>query len=322
MSSNETYYYPEQTAVSIHSLRKYHPNALVYLLSDRETFDFLNKSDSILKELCNEIIVVDMPSGLNQFQKSRYLKTSIRRNIKGDFLFIDSDTIITGSLVDIENYPCSIGMVKQQDSDDWSINNPHIHLRKYNIAHNLPENFNHGIEHFYNAGLILCRDNELTQKFYDRWHELWYRSTSLFNFHMDQSDLWITNKEFGNIVSELPGQYNCMAICYPISLRYLSDCKVFHYFSSSQHCKYLKIRNPEFLKSIRLNGIDKETEELIKNIRIDYLAGLYITPKEEIEHEEILVRIAKMITKRLPFFNKIINNSYNLYGNLISRKNK
>ena len=75
---------------------KYHmPDSHITLLTDKTTeFSFTNNRR---KEIvyANEIISIDIDAKkYNAQQRSRILKTSARQYIKGDFIFIDSDTIV------------------------------------------------------------------------------------------------------------------------------------------------------------------------------------------------------------------------------------
>ena len=101
--SDEDDYYLEQALVSVYSVRLYNPNSQILLLIDSETnATIVGKREAILQYVSQKI-VIDVPKQYSKMQKSRFLKTTLRQYIEGDFLFIDSDTIITGDLSDIDD---------------------------------------------------------------------------------------------------------------------------------------------------------------------------------------------------------------------------
>lgn len=110
--SNEKDIFLEQTLLSVYSLRLYNPEAHVILVVDEDTNKTIQGKRSEILKYITEKIIVKVPKEYTQVQKSRYLKTTLRQNIKGDFLFVDSDTIITDSLSEIDNLNIELGAVK------------------------------------------------------------------------------------------------------------------------------------------------------------------------------------------------------------------
>ena len=98
LTSNETDFYAEQAVVSIYSLKKFNSGCFVVLVVDSSTNENLINGRELVKNLVDEVIVIDIPPLFSNHQKSRFLKTSLRDIISGDFIFIDTDTIILGSL--------------------------------------------------------------------------------------------------------------------------------------------------------------------------------------------------------------------------------
>ena len=104
-------YYLEQLIFSILSLRRYNPTAYVEVLTDDETKRSLTEWRSILYELIDCLNIVDIPRHLDKMKRSRYIKTKLRLLTKGDYLFLDTDTVICGKLSSIEDYTEHIMMV-------------------------------------------------------------------------------------------------------------------------------------------------------------------------------------------------------------------
>ena len=69
-----------------------------------------------IKKYVSEIIVVNVPDGMNKMHRSRYLKTTLRQHISGDFLFVDADTVITCDLSEIDEVDMEIAAVLDRHS--------------------------------------------------------------------------------------------------------------------------------------------------------------------------------------------------------------
>ena len=93
----------EQMWASVYSLRRFHPKEKVIVLADSLTSQRINERAS-LKVLITEVRVVDVPEHYNNMLRSRYIKTSMRNLVVGNFLYIDTDTIILAPLTEIESF--------------------------------------------------------------------------------------------------------------------------------------------------------------------------------------------------------------------------
>ena len=104
VTSDNSDIYLEQTYVSIYTLRKYHPDAYVVLVVDDVTNATLKDKRDYIMNVVTEKVVVIPPKEYTKVERSRYLKTTLRNQIDGDYLFIDSDTVITASLDEIDTF--------------------------------------------------------------------------------------------------------------------------------------------------------------------------------------------------------------------------
>lgn len=307
LSSSEDDYYTEQALISIYSLRRYNPDAYVILFVDQVTIRTLENERSRIKEFVDEIITVSTPSELNFLQRSRYIKTSLRQLLTGDFLYLDTDTIILGNLKKLEGMKCEMGAVPLQDSDEWGLNNIHPQLRSYNNYRSLPENENHSIRKYYNGGVFLCRDTIKVHKFFETWHKGWLESSQNFHYHKDQPDLWIANAKINNLISEINGLYNFQINCFNKIPYNIFNCKIFHYIATSRYCQYLKVRTPEFLIQTRKEGITEETDRMLENIKTEYLKGLEIREILDKENDSSLILIIKYLENKFPKLTKSLD---------------
>jgi hypothetical protein len=229
LTSNEKDIYLEQTYVSIVSLRMYMPNAFVSLLLDVKTNETLIDGRTRIKELVNEVVIKQAPENLTNMQISRFLKTSMRKHIKGDFLYIDGDTIFCEQMEEISNFSPDVALALDFHSEHDS----EIYMRKIpkNSYSFIKKNFKNDIpkqSKFFNGGVIWCKDTEIGHNFFDRWHENW-KKTCINGIFTDQTALTLTNFEL-NVIQELDGKYNCQIW---FGVNHLHNAKILHYFAAT-----------------------------------------------------------------------------------------
>ncbi|GHT86405.1 hypothetical protein FACS1894137_11940 [Spirochaetia bacterium] len=109
--SDESDYYFEQALMSITSLKMQMPAGFVVLLIDDITEKTLSGKRRDILELVDELKVVEIESKFNKKARSRWLKTTMREHIQGDFLYIDCDTVIAEDLSDIAKLDIELGGV-------------------------------------------------------------------------------------------------------------------------------------------------------------------------------------------------------------------
>ena len=80
--------YLEQAYISMFSVKYYMPDAYIVLLTDKSTQATFTGTRKEEIKYVDKIISVDVPMHYNAVRRSRMLKTSVRKYVKGDFLFI------------------------------------------------------------------------------------------------------------------------------------------------------------------------------------------------------------------------------------------
>lgn len=228
VSSDSSDIYLEQTYLSILSLRKHNPDAAVAMVVDAKTDGTLYGERARILDSVNAKIVVPVPSQYNKVQSSRFLKTSLREYISGDFLFIDSDTIICDDFSGIDSFEGEIGAVI----------NEHVPISRYydsygkRIKKYAKEEGWHCSDEVphYNSGVMFVRDTPFTHAFFTAWHNRWKETLNKYNRHIDQSPLAFVNECFGYPIKELPAAWNCQILRYGIP--YLRDAKIIHYYAA------------------------------------------------------------------------------------------
>lgn len=220
--SDATDIYCEQLLVSLHTLRIHQKDAIVQISVDQDTFDSLQGDRSIIKSYCNDIIVVDVPEEFSKIQRSRFIKTSLRKFIVGDYLYIDTDTIIAKPISEIDNLECEIGAVYDYHRKDYSKDNGLLKI-------NLSLEYDHLVGNpYYNSGVIYVKDTPRTHAFYKHWHQLWLETNSKGSV-FDQPPLFQANIDFNNLITKIDDVWNCM-ISEGGGIKYLKDSKIIHVF--------------------------------------------------------------------------------------------
>ena len=253
--------YLEQAYASMYSLKYYMPEAHIILLTDRETektFTGLRKEEI---KYADEIVVIDLDAQKYNGQKrSRILKTSVRKYIKGDFLFIDCDTIITKPLDDIEKIDAEIAAC--WDTHSLFKDNPyrdlcvrHAKLLGWDVEQE---------EVYFNSGVIYVKDTPLTHQFYELWNKNWFEGETR-GVNMDQPAFALTNFQMGHIVKVLPDIWNCEL---KHGIKFLKDTNIVHYLctnASKGQDKQLFIMN-EKSELLKIKETGEITPDIIETI--------------------------------------------------------
>jgi hypothetical protein len=276
--SNEDDYYLGQALISITSLKMRMPNAFVSLLIDDSTEKALIGKRRNILELVNELKVVAIAPQFNKKARSRWLKTSMRQHIEGDFLYIDCDTVICEDLSDVENIPGDMCAVL--DRHLLISNSPkkeYFHDNDKELGFNASWKSN---KHF-NSGVILCKNISVCHSFFNKWHSLWVEGYT--KMVIDQPSFNQVNYNLNNVIKEMEGVWNCQI--HTGGIAFLADAKIIHYFSSIKSKISYTLFDPSILQNINLSCvIDEQLKKcLLYPKRNFYLHTEILTDKKTIE---------------------------------------
>lgn len=258
ITSSEHDYYYEQAYMSAYSLRQHNLDARVLVVIDKQTEALMQEKSNDIKDYADDVLVFDTPEGYSQKERSRYLKTNLRQLISGDYLFIDTDTIIVTSLADIDKCTADVAAVASdhnnlivKESDEWIVNN----------AKRVGWDDIVGCEH-YNSGVFYVKDSERAHTLYKEWYRLWLESSSM-GVYVDQLPLTKANKDLGNVIKQLDDTWNCQ-IHRSIGVSLIPVGKIIHYFAGNKFQTCLLGRE-EILREVRTSGITERVKSLIAN---------------------------------------------------------
>lgn len=277
--SKDSDLYFEQCLLSLYSLRLYHPTAEVVVLIDDRTDASLQGWRRQLYSYSSTIKVIPCPKEFSPKERSRFLKTTIRENIDGTFLFIDCDTIIAEPLDGIEEIDADIAMVPDT----------HVVYKQYpffdymnDLLHQLYGTDVSQDEYYFNSGVMFVRDTSLAHRFFKNWNERWEESRKK-GVCTDQQALFKVNHDFGNVIQLLPQYYNCQV---GLSVQYLYDAKILHYFNAQMVSK--SDMSPFFMKDLYLQVkkdecISEEMDYMIRNCKRQFTSPSMLVGSNELK---------------------------------------
>lgn len=252
---------------SIYSVRQYEPDRDIRIVCDVPTANLIDKYEG-MKKLVTEVVTVNLENKYDTPKlQSRQLKTTIREHISGPFLFIDTDTIISGKLDYIDTLTCDIAAALEY----------HIPLSQSPFRQGVHDNMKRvfdldvtGQDAWHNSGVIYCADNERTHKFYKQWNANWNYSAFEKGMSQDEPALMKTDADFGYIIQELPGEYNCQPC---MSMEYFADAKIIHFLhmhfpKDKSFCSFM---DKSIYKKIKDECyVTEEIAEEIKNVKASF----------------------------------------------------
>lgn len=270
--SSPSDFYMEQAMISVHSLRMYNPNAVVELVVDAITDMNLVEKRAKIREYVDEVHVIETPEGYNPVQRSRYLKTNLRKFVKGDFLFIDCDTIICDTLAEIDEVDADIAMVADLNEALLLADSNTIEKYKragFGDATGLP---------YFNSGVIYAKDTLSVHQFYNQWYENWRKSDGR-GVKYDQPALCATNVECGRVIKELDGIWNCQFKFG--GYRTINKARILHYYSNNgRKNDFFTLPMDMLYQQVKDDGINPLIEKLIGHAKTDFYAVMTVNKEQ------------------------------------------
>jgi hypothetical protein len=272
LSSTEADTYLESALISIYSARFRMPDVNITLLVDNNTNNSFVGSRKELLNFITEKIVIIFDKHIDFKVRSRLLKTNMRNHVSGDFLYIDCDTVIASPLNDIDN--CKFDIAAVLDG--------HTVLKKhpvYEIFVKESSVFNYSfkkVENYFSGGAMYVKDSRKAHDFFDNWHRN-YKLGLQSSISQDEPSLAKTNFDFGNIIQELPGEWNCQI---RLGALYLKDLKILHFWSK-RNMPISFLGSKDFLFKLRNEGLSKHAH-FITNYQYTFYEPLGLVANEDL----------------------------------------
>lgn len=275
LTSGENDFYAEQMLMSVYSLKYYNPNAKVELIVDSCTKRSVDNRLPKLYDYVDNIVSVNFEESVTNAYRSRFLKTSSRLYVKGDYLFIDTDTIINGDISDIDNLKVGIGAVKDLHQDTLR-NARYLDLLMLKVKKLGWNAFDLDVEYF-NSGVLYVKDTPEVHLFFNEWHKKWLESFDR-GVPQDQPSLAMVNQQF-QLIQNIPSKWHCQL--FGNGLRYLKDARIIHYFNALNSElggeRPLVFMNDDFLLKIKNDqGLNDEVKNIIINLDKSFASQIHI----------------------------------------------
>lgn len=266
VSTDKDYYY-EQTLISAFSARYWNPQAEIVLLVDEETDSYLLSRNGSLLTLVNTKIVVPFDKDISKKIRSRILKISARNLITGDYLYVDSDTVICAPLDSLDDFDGEIGAVLDRHS-----------LISFPRDYQLAERFKavdavvKDGDEYYNGGVIFVRDTPASYSFFSDWKNLYERGLKN-RMDYDQPSFLACNQKH-HLVHLMDGIYNCQIFIG--GLPYFAEARIIHAFNIKGYNDFFLINDSNFYRKIRTqHSLNEEDRNRLihikKQISRDYM---------------------------------------------------
>ena len=271
--SDDSDVFLEQTLVSVCSLKMHNPEIPVELVVDNVTAESLKCTRSEILKYVNSLVCVNLPKELTNREKSRHLKTNLREIVKGDYLYLDTDTLICGKLEEIENFGFEIGVVADLNGS--------LVINQDAIEKCMKAGFCN-VEGFpyYNSGIMYVKDSPTSHALYREWHRLWKQSC-LRGILYDQPALCQANANLGFPIKELPSIWNCQIKYF--GKTFLKEAVIIHYFNTSVDNKFYGQKS--IFEYVKMKGcVTPEIEKMIKNPSTIFVTALSIPPEMAFKH--------------------------------------
>ncbi|HKF94817.1 MAG TPA: hypothetical protein VKB96_09490, partial [Gammaproteobacteria bacterium] len=215
--------YADMLAVAALSVRRLHPQARIILVTDDATARAIDLRSHRVRSIVSEIIVQTTGTD-DPLVSSRYLRTVLRRLIKGDYLYLDSDVVAVRPLD--RGWPKRADLAMARDRNRRGITPlalPGIEKLRAKFG------WEFRMDRYLNAGVMFVRDTPAAHAFYAEWHRRWKQALSL---GMWQDQFSLNNASTTGIatIAMLPDRDNWVTHSTAM-LR--GRARIFHFFAST-----------------------------------------------------------------------------------------
>lgn len=299
--SSEKDYFWEECFISITSLLKYNPEANVIVFTDDVTESTLKGNRAVIKDIA-DVRTISFSNGISMKTRSRLLKIRIREYLNDDFLYIDSDTVVSDRLEFPENFDIDVGMVL--DAHTSIAGNPR---RKYLTYNAKKISFHEGYDNkHFNGGVFYSKNSELSRSFFRMWEELYVYGEKR-GIYIDQTSLNEANFRLKGVIKELDGEWNTQL---NTGLKSFTKAKIMHYTGyqpNSKQALYFNTIPFELCQDIiftdvKMTGtITEEVEKILENPKSSFKQS-YIVSRDCLSYDLLFsnhMRLMKFLYKRM-----------------------
>ena len=223
-------YYYRQLRLSMQSLIFNSPRCKIEIVADKETASFLRQENSSI--LYNAAIhSVNLPDSYEDLKKSRWLKTNLRKLVSGDFLFLDTDTLVSENLAGVDKISADIAAVTGSHGSPKRLLSGKV---KALLQDSGFSGYKDGP--YFNTGVLFVKDTPTAHLFFENWHSTWSGAASSTGVLYDQPSFFMTNFRLGWPVKYLPDRLNCL-VCSDMGIHFFKSATIIHWYSKNELMK-------------------------------------------------------------------------------------
>ena len=216
--------YADMNLISLRSLRYTNPNANIILVCDLDTVQSLENYNHPILQEANQIISVKTPDQPASF-RNRFIKTSLRQHLSGDFLYLDADTVIRGDLSEIFQIKTAFAAAPNHSGSGSPTEMPGEEIENFHLLRwALPSNY------YVNGGVLFFADHPDTHKFSQLWHQKWLTSAEKSGSFRDQPSLNSAIADSDISFEWLPHRFNAQIDVRPVKA---PDAIIWHLYTSN-----------------------------------------------------------------------------------------
>ena len=230
LTDDEKRKYTKQLLISIRSVKKHMPDIPVKILTDIDTYSKLDSNQFRALGRNISLLPIPTPDNYSKALTSRYLKTNLRTFLQGDFLYIDTDTVICKPFPEVISSK-SLALVEDRNHSLLDCKYTYEDLTKIYMNGNYPYDIRR-YSAFYNGGVIWSKDDEVSRAFFHDWSKEW-ASNGLEKMNQDQPSLnYIIASSYTDLVETLPKEWNFIIGTRPSIIHQLESAYIIHYINS------------------------------------------------------------------------------------------
>lgn len=287
-------FYADLAYISVRALRLVHPKARITILVDEVTGPLLETQQHKILNYIDEMRVIQTGQPDPQ-HRSRFIKTSIRSLVAGDFLFIDVDAIPVRSLAPIFKMDCDVSM---------AIDNNYTPDREQ-LAPWVKEIYDargwtYDAPAYYNSGVMFFRDTPGAHELGAMWHQRWLETVA-HGCSKDQPSLNSCLPVVKPRIKVLPNRYNAMVF---MGIEQTRNAAVLHFWISGREEAHYIIIDELYRRYKKTGDIDEPL--LARTVKTGYawVDPYWVSTQWRSGHYyaagvAVVVKVGRVIKKKL-----------------------
>jgi hypothetical protein len=208
--------------ISASSVRICEPSARITMIVDARS-PGARAAAVRLEEVADDVRLGDAPFE-RAVARNRYLKITLRHQVRGDVLYLDSDTIAIGPFLDLLDDAADVAA-----ATDFN-HRPETHWFPPNLEGQYRAlGWKYPLSQYLNGGVIWQRDTSGAHRFAEEWLSRWAMQVDRIGTLTDQASLNSALDASGVRWSILPGSLNAMVVKRNFDHR---RARILHFFGT------------------------------------------------------------------------------------------